>query len=111
MATLTHGTTAATIADDIISFNINFTDETVDVPTMDNDPGDVVPFLMSYTGGEATVEAYGEIVPDEGDHVTVSVAGESIEGWVTSVGGSGSEGGVATYSVTIQIGDDGTPTL
>ncbi len=108
MATLTHGTTAATLVDDIISFNISMNDDVIEVPTMDSEPGDEIPYELGYTSGEASVEAYGAFVPELGEHVTVSIAGASISGWVTDVGTTGSQGGVVSYSCTIQLGADGT---
>ena len=108
MATLTHGTTAATLVDEIISFNITNNDDVIEIPTMDLEPGDETPYLLGYTTGEASVEAYGEFVPGLGEHVTVTVAGESITGWVTDIGTTGSQGGIVTYSCTVQLGADGT---
>ena len=110
MATLTHGTTAATLADEIISFNVSHNDDVIEIPTMDDEPGDVTPYLLGYTSGDATVEAYGQFVPELGEHVMVTIADVSIAGWVTDVNTTGSQGGVVSYSATIQLGADGTLT-
>ena len=111
MATITYGNvgvkhgTASTVSE-VISIRAGKNQEMIDVTSMTVEAQEPRVYVPGLVGGEATVEAYGDM-PDRGVECSLEIsATEVFAGKVVSTGTSGQVGGVITHTCTIRLAEE-----
>ena len=103
MATITYGNMGASGINEIISIRSSKNQQMIDVTSMNVNAQEPRVYVPGLVGGEASVEAYGEM-PARGSVCAINVGLDTVfEGKVVSTGTSGQLGGLLTHTCTVRL--------